>query len=216
MYKEFRLDLTHAQAVKVLHGKPIRLTAEQLGKGHAHYLHPENHKKLVRAYQNHKGTTLHMAHGEVLRTHQSGLSGAGFWGDLWKGVKKGAKFIKDSGILSKLLDAGVPAAATYLGQPGAAGPVRGAIRSMTGVGLDQEPIEGGKLTMKDVKSSVKKAYGYAKQKGIVTDAIDQGEKFLLSKSDKPEHHQMIRSVRRGIRKKWGVGMHTDGGSFRLN
>jgi len=212
MYKEFKLDLTHAQALKVIHGKPIRLRAEQLGEGHSHYLHPANHKKLVKAYENHKGITLDMAHGEVARTYHSGLSGSGFWGDLWGGIKKGANFLKKSGILSKLLDAGVPAAATYLGQPTAAIPVRGAIRSITGVGMTQA-VDGGRITMKDVKSGAKKAFNYAKKKGIVSDVIDQGETFLLSKSDKPEHHEMIRSVRRGIRKKYGVGMR--GGSFRL-
>ncbi|GMF36286.1 unnamed protein product [Phytophthora lilii] len=80
MYKEFAVDLSHAQAVKVLHGKPVRLSHSQLSKGHTHYFHPENSKKLVKAYEAGKGTTLHMSHGEVLRTHQSGLSGSGFWG----------------------------------------------------------------------------------------------------------------------------------------
>ncbi|KAF1780174.1 hypothetical protein GQ600_27238 [Phytophthora cactorum] len=73
MYREFKIDFTHAQVVKVLHGKPVRLTHSQLNKGHAHYFHVENYKKLVKAYESGKGTTLHMSHGEVLRTHQSGL-----------------------------------------------------------------------------------------------------------------------------------------------
>ncbi|KAF1780189.1 hypothetical protein GQ600_12157 [Phytophthora cactorum] len=77
MYREFKIDFTHAQVVKVLHGKPVRLTHSQLNKGHAHYFHVENYKKLVKAYESGKGTTLHMSHGEVLRTHQSGLSGSG-------------------------------------------------------------------------------------------------------------------------------------------
>ncbi|ETM98568.1 hypothetical protein PPTG_24592 [Phytophthora nicotianae INRA-310] len=86
MYKEFKVDLSHAQSVKVIHGKSVRLSHSQLNKGHAHYFHPENYKKLVKAYESGKGTTLHMSHGEVLRTHQSGLSGSGFWGSLWNGI----------------------------------------------------------------------------------------------------------------------------------
>ncbi|GMF23874.1 unnamed protein product [Phytophthora lilii] len=78
MYKEFPVDLSHAQAGKVLHGKPVRLSHSQLNKGHAHYFHPENYKKLVKAYESGKGTTLHMSHGEVLRTHQSDLVALGF------------------------------------------------------------------------------------------------------------------------------------------
>ncbi|KAF1780172.1 hypothetical protein GQ600_6704 [Phytophthora cactorum] len=92
MYREFKIDFTHAQVVKVLHGKPVRLTHSQLNKGHAHYFHVENYKKLVKAYESGKGTTLHMSHGEVLRTHQSGLSGSGvgsFLKDNWLPITSG-------------------------------------------------------------------------------------------------------------------------------
>ncbi|GMF11146.1 unnamed protein product [Phytophthora lilii] len=135
MYKEFPVDLSHAQAVKVLHGKPVRLLHSQLNKGHAHYFHPENYKKLVKAYESGKGTTLHMSHGEVLRTHQSGLSGYGFWGSSWNGIKSAAKgiggFLKDNWkpITSGLLD-GIATAAG----PEAA-PLRGLVKSVSGVGM---------------------------------------------------------------------------------
>ncbi|RLN32612.1 hypothetical protein BBJ28_00025868, partial [Nothophytophthora sp. Chile5] len=210
MYKEFRVDFTHPQALKVLHGKPVRLSADQLGKGHPHYFHPENHKKLVKAYESHKGLTLYMAHGEVLRTHMSGLSGSGFWGNLWNGVKKGAKFLKDSGILSTLANTAVPAIATAVGAPELAVPARAGLKALTGVGMEQEePIysalggvarrhhrrdtTGGRLALKDVRKGASKAYGYAKKKGIVSDAVDAVESHLLSKASKPEHVEMIRS-----------------------
>ncbi|GMF25793.1 unnamed protein product [Phytophthora lilii] len=135
MYKEFPVDLSHAQAVKVLHGKPVRLSHSQLNKGHAHYFHPEKYKKLVKAYESGKGTTLHMSHGEVLRTHQSGLSGSGFWGSLWNGIKSTAigigGFLKDNWkpITSGLLD-GIATAAG----PEAA-PLRGLVKEVSGVGM---------------------------------------------------------------------------------
>ncbi|KAE8979757.1 hypothetical protein PR003_g25204 [Phytophthora rubi] len=169
---------------------------------------PENYKKLVRAKRANKGLTLAMAHGEVAATFHSGLSRSGFWGNVWGGIKKGAKFLKDSGILSKLLDAGIPAAATALGAPEAAPIVRGGIKQLTGVGMD-----GGRLSAADIKHGARSAFNYAKKKGIISDVIDQGDKFLITKSDRPEHHEMIRGRRRGIRKKYGVGMA--GGSFRL-
>ncbi|GMF65233.1 unnamed protein product [Phytophthora lilii] len=147
----------------------------------------------MRAKRAGKGLTLDMAHGEIAATYHSGLTGAGFWGDIWRGIKRGARFLKDSGILSKLLDAGVPAAATALGQPGAAIPVRAGIKQLTGVGIDEE-IDGGRLTMADVREGAKKAFAYAKKRGVVSDIIDEGEKFLLSKSDRPEHQDMIRSI----------------------
>lgn len=151
MYREFKVDLNHAQAVKVLHGKPIRLSHSQLNKGHAHYFHPENYKKLVKAYESGKGCTLHMSHGAVLRTHQSGLSGSGFWGNIWKGIKKGASsawtFLKNNWkpITSGVLDIGasiVPEAA----------PIRGLVKEVSGVGMDQPPmtrrrIKGGSFRL---------------------------------------------------------------------
>ena len=71
MYKEFAVDLSHAQAVKVLHGKPVRLCPSQLNKGHSHYFHPENYKKLVKAYEAGKGITYGPRRSST--THQSGL-----------------------------------------------------------------------------------------------------------------------------------------------
>ncbi|GMF31220.1 unnamed protein product [Phytophthora lilii] len=151
MYKEFAVDLSHAQAVKVLHGKPVRLSHSQLNKGHTHYFHPENYKKLVKAYEAGKGTTLHMSHGEVLRTHQSGLSGSGFWGSLWNGIKTAAKgigsFLRDNWkpITSGLLD-GV---ATAVGRE--AGPLRGLVKSVSGVGMappmTRRRIKGGSFRL---------------------------------------------------------------------
>ncbi|KAF1786359.1 hypothetical protein GQ600_27035 [Phytophthora cactorum] len=135
MYKEFKVDFTEAQAKKVLHGKPVRLTHGQLGKGHVNKFHPENYKKLVKAHTSGKGCTLHMYHGEVLRTHQSGLSGSGLWENLWKGVKSAAKgiggFLKDNWkpILSGTLDGIATAAGPEVT------PLRGLIKDVSGVGL---------------------------------------------------------------------------------
>lgn len=126
--------------MKVLHGQPVRLTHDQLHTGHAHYFGFENFKKLVKAYETGKGVMLHMTHGEVLRTHQSGLDGSGFWGNLWKGIKSAAKgiggFLKDNWkpLTSGLLD-GVVAAAPE------AAPLRGLVKSVSGVGMvEPQPV----------------------------------------------------------------------------
>ncbi|KAL8008987.1 hypothetical protein Plhal710r2_c075g0178601 [Plasmopara halstedii] len=76
-----------------------------------------------------------MSHGEDLRTHQSGLSGSGFWGSLWKEIKSAAKgiggFLKDNWkpITSGLLD-GIATAAG----PEAA-PLRDLVKEVSGVGM---------------------------------------------------------------------------------
>ena len=149
MYQEFRVDFSGNQGKKILHGKSVRLSHTQLGKGHPHYFHPENYKKLVRAYESGKGCTLHMSEGEVLRTHQSGLAGSGFWGSLWRGIKSAAKgvdhFLKNnwkpiaSGVLDGVANAAGPEAA----------PLRGLVKNVSGIGMapPRRLLKGGSFRL---------------------------------------------------------------------
>ncbi|EGZ13475.1 hypothetical protein PHYSODRAFT_514816, partial [Phytophthora sojae] len=66
--------------------------------------------------------------------------------------------------------------------------------------------EGGRVSMADVKKAAKNALAYTKRKGVITDAVDAGKKFLLSKATKPEHEDLIRSVRKEVRRRYGVGV----------
>jgi len=81
---------------------------------------------------------------------------------------------------------------------------------MTGIGLYESDSdsdkEGGRLTMPDVKKGAKRALSYAKRKGVLTDAVDAGEKFLLSKATKPEHENLIKSIRGEVKRRYGVGV----------
>ncbi|GMF23210.1 unnamed protein product [Phytophthora lilii] len=115
-----------------------------------------------------------------------GMYGASIWFKIWGGIKSAFKFAKTSGLLSRAADLAVPALATYAGQPSAAIPARAAIRLMTGIGVydSDSDKEGGRLTMTEVKKGAKRALSYAKRKGVLTDAVDAGEKFLLSKATK--------------------------------
>ncbi|ETL41598.1 hypothetical protein L916_07465 [Phytophthora nicotianae] len=141
MYIEFRVNLSHAQTLKVLHGKPVRLTHAQLNAGHAHYCGPETYKKLVKAYESGKGTTLHMTHGEVLRTQQSGLDGSGFWGDLWDGTKEAGKsvwgFLKNNwkpiagSVMDTVADLTGPETGGFIHE------IRKGVKQLTGVGMAQ-------------------------------------------------------------------------------
>lgn len=223
MYKEFKVDFTPAQAKKILQEKPVRLRADQLGVGPSHYFHPLSHKALVKAYEHNKGLTLYMTHGAVLRTHLSGLSGGSFWSSLVSGARKAFSWAKNSGLLSRLADMGATAAAPFVGGPQNAAMGRAAVKSLTGIGMQTDDLDGGRLTMSDIKKHAVAGFNYAKKKGIVSDVIDQGEKYLISKGTKPEHTEMIKAVRGHIRTKYGVGMTKKGrrkalavgGSFRL-
>ncbi|KAL3666393.1 hypothetical protein V7S43_008644 [Phytophthora oleae] len=139
-----------------------------------------------------------------------GMHGASIWSKIWGGIKSTFKFGKDSGILSPIADVAVRALATALGAPQGAIPARAAIRSMNGIGVydsDSDTSDiGGRLTMADVEKGAKRALAYTKRNGILTDAVDAGEKFLLSNATKPEHGDLIKTLRGEVRRLYGVGI----------
>ncbi|EEY68550.1 uncharacterized protein PITG_05034 [Phytophthora infestans T30-4] len=178
MYRELTIssDVPASKLTKALKTGKLSLTADQL-----------------------KGS------GSVIHLHPASYEKA------LKARKAAFKFVKDSDLLSKGLDAAVPAIATAFGAPQAGIPARAAIKSLTGVGVydsdsDTPEKEGGRISVADVKKAAKNALGHAKRKGILTDAIDAGEKFLLSKATKPEHENLIKSVRGEVKRRYGVGV----------
>lgn len=108
VYKRIKIDITEAQARKALAGKPVRLSASQIGKGHALSLHPANAKIVEKAALKGTGCNLHLSHGELADTCGQ-MNGSGFWGDIWSGIKKVWGVIKDSGAASTLADMGANA-----------------------------------------------------------------------------------------------------------
>jgi hypothetical protein len=188
----------------------LSLSKDELsGSGATLHLHPESYAKALKARKAGKGTRLAITKKEIgypfKHLQGGGMHGGSIWGKIWGGIKSAFKVAKDSGILSGIADAAVPAIATALGAPQGAVPARAAIKSLTGVGVYDEQ-DGGKLSMSDVKKGAKRALAYTKRKGILTDAVDAGESFLLSKATKPEHGDLIRSIRGEVRRRYGVGV----------
>ncbi|RLN92922.1 hypothetical protein BBJ28_00025461, partial [Nothophytophthora sp. Chile5] len=182
----------------------LTLSAAQLnGTGAVIHLHPSSYKKAVKARKSGKGVRLSITRHEIKKGYKRAQGGS-IWGSIWSGIKKGVKFAKDSGVLSKIVDAAVPALATAVGAPVAAGPARGAIKALTGVGLDG--CQGGKISVAGVAKGAKQALRYAKQKGIITDLVDLAERKLIDRAAKPEHVDLIKTVRGGVRAKYGVGV----------
>lgn len=196
----------------------LSLTASELrGSGATLHLHPESYAKALKAKKSGKGTRLAITKKEIgypfKHLNGGGIHGGSIFGKIWGGIKKAFSWAKDSGVLSKLADAAVAPLAAYTGQPQLVSAARGGLKQLTGIGIE-DPVHpaadaaGGRITMADVKSGVKRAYGYAKRKGIITDAIDHGETYLLSKATKPEHRNMIQDVRKEVRRRYGVGVAT--------
>lgn len=135
VYKRIKIDLTEAQARKALAGKPVRLTANQIGKGDAVSLHPANARVVEKAALKGSGCNIHLSHGELADTC-SQMNGSGFFGDIWKGLKKVWGVLKDTGAASKLVDMGATAlsgVAPEFAPAISAG--RNLLKSTTGVGV---------------------------------------------------------------------------------
>lgn len=143
VYKAVVIDITAPQLKKAIDGKSVRFTFQQLGKGGKKlYLHPENVKKVERAAMKSTGVSLTLAPGELAETYnQMVSSGSGFFGDVWKGLKKVWGVLKDTGAASQLLDMAVAPLSAATGQPALVGGIRQGIKSLTGAGYKKARYE---------------------------------------------------------------------------
>jgi hypothetical protein len=173
-------------------------------------VHPETAQKIMKAKRANRGVriliTPHEIQYPMVSLNGGGMHGASVWGKVWGAIKKGFNFAKDSGILSKLADAAVAPASAYTGNPAAVMAARQGFKKLTGIGITTDEQEGGRLTLADVKTAGTKALSYAKRTGLLTDAVDLVEQKLIDKATKPEHVEMIKSVRKGVKARFGVGV----------
>ncbi|KAG2763297.1 hypothetical protein Pcac1_g25085 [Phytophthora cactorum] len=219
MYRELTIssDVPALKLIIAFKTGKLSLTSSELkGSGSVIHLHPASYEKALKARKAGRGVRLDITRHEVKKGYKKDQGGS-IWSKIWGGIKKGFKFAKDSGLLSKAADAAVPALATAFGAPQAAIPARAAIRSMTGIGVYDSDSdvnkEGGRVSVADVKKAAKSALAYTKRKGILTDAVDAGERYLLSKATKPEHEHLIKSIRGEVRRRYGVGVAKKGRMF---
>ncbi|KAG2870294.1 hypothetical protein PC114_g27444 [Phytophthora cactorum] len=207
MYRELTIssDIPAGKLTKAFNTGKLSLTADQLkGSGSVIHLHPTSYEKVIKSRKAGRGVRLDITRHEVKKGYKKAQGGS-VWSKIWGGIKSAFRFAKDSGILSR---AAVPAIATALGAPQGAIPARAAIKSMTGIGVydsDDDKV-GGRISVADVKRGAKRALSYAKRKGILTDAVDAGERYLLSKATKSEHEDLIKSIRGEVRRRYGVGV----------
>ncbi|RAW29784.1 hypothetical protein PC110_g13842 [Phytophthora cactorum] len=210
MYRELPIssDVPAPKLTKALNTGKLSLTADQLkGSSSVIHLHPTSYEKALKARKTGRGVRLDITKHEIKKGYKRAQGGS-IWGKIKSTLSSAFKFAKNSGLLSRAADAAVPALETALGSSQAAIPARDAIRTMTGIGVYDSDSDktGGHVSVADVKKSAKNALSYAKHKGIITDAVVAGEKYLLSKATKPEHENLIKSLRGEVRRRYGVGV----------
>ncbi|GMF30386.1 unnamed protein product [Phytophthora lilii] len=203
MYSEIAVssDIPTAKLKRAVKTGVLSLTKDQLhGSGATLAVHPDTAMKIQKAKRSNRGVriliTPHEIEYPMVALNGGGMHGSSVWSKIWNGIKSGFNFAKKTGILSKLADAAVAPASAYTGSPGAVMAARQGLRSLTGIGIEPE---GGKITLADVKTAGTKALSYAKRKGLLTDAVDLVEQKLIEKATKPEHVDMIKTVRRSVK-----------------
>ena len=140
-------DIPQKKLEKAIKTGKLTLSASDL-KGNRHLLlHPSNAKLIKQAQAKNKGLTgMPISGGEImndLEWHDSmggSLHGGSLWSWLRGAAKSVGKFFKDNWqhikpVLTPIADTAIPAIAGYFGQPALAGPVRSAVKSITGVGV---------------------------------------------------------------------------------
>jgi hypothetical protein len=139
-YIQVQLEITPAQQRQALKGARIKLTPDAIGKGRIVMLHPLNAKKVA---TRKGGVMLELSPGEIMTTASyhdmmpnvpEGVSGSGFLDNAWQLLKKGGKWLKDSGVGSVLADVAQTAATPFIGETGAQ-VARDILKTTTGVGL---------------------------------------------------------------------------------
>ncbi|GMF25008.1 unnamed protein product [Phytophthora lilii] len=212
MYRELTIssDVPAPKLTKALKTGKLSMTADQRkGSGSVIHLHPTSYEKVIKARKAGRGVRVDITRHEIKKGYKR-TQGGSIWSKIKSGLSSAFKFVKDSGLLNRGLDVAVPALATAFGAPQAGIPARAAIKSLTGVGIydsdsDVEK-ESGRISVADVKKGAKLALSYAKRKGVLTDAVDAGEKYLLSNATKPEHENLTKSIRGEVKRRYGVGV----------
>lgn len=142
-YHHLAVELTAPQAQRALKGTGIKVKQEQIGKGHL-VVHPVNKHKLEKATLKNKSLVLHLSPGELAETalwhiNKHGMEGSGFWGNLWKGLKKTWGFLKESGLATAAADAATSAVAKFAPEYApAALAARQGLKKIAGVGIAEK------------------------------------------------------------------------------
>jgi hypothetical protein len=98
VYKQIKINITRPQLQKALNGKPVQFSASQIGSGSTYLsLHPANVKLVEKAAMKGSGCVINLSEGELMSTAED-MNGEGIFGDIWKGLKSGYKWVKKNVI----------------------------------------------------------------------------------------------------------------------
>ncbi|GMF20500.1 unnamed protein product [Phytophthora lilii] len=108
---------TSSQVDQSSQADKLSLTADQLeGSGSVIHLHPTSYEKVIKARKAGRGVRLDITRHEIKKGYKRAQGGS-IWSKIKSGLSSAFKFVANSGLLSRGLDAAVPALATAFGGP---------------------------------------------------------------------------------------------------
>ena len=128
MHEPLPLHITRAQLHKLRAGHQIQIKHEHIGHPHGivfRHLHPETHRKILKAYHAHKGVRIHITEPEF-----EGTGVREFFQKAKRWFQKNEKYIKP--IASTVMDIGAEVFPKFA-------PARAVIRQTTGYGIENRP-----------------------------------------------------------------------------
>jgi hypothetical protein len=128
MHDPIRLYITKAQLTRARAGHQIQIKHEHIGHSQGlmfQHLHPETHRKIVKAYHARKGVRMHLTDQEL-----EGTGAREFFQKVGRWFKKNEHFIKP--IVSTALDIGAQAVPKFA-------PARAVVKQVTGYGISGRP-----------------------------------------------------------------------------
>lgn len=120
--------------------KKLSLTAAELKGDKTLLMHPGNYARIKKAQIAGRGVQgLELTEPEMMADikYHSNMGAGLEGGSLWDFIKKGAQYVKDSGIGTILADTAQQLAQPFLGETGSR-VARDVVRSVTGVGLKEK------------------------------------------------------------------------------
>jgi hypothetical protein len=169
VYKQIKINITRPQLQKAINGKPVQFSASQIGSGSTYLsLHPANVKLVEKAAMKGSGCVIHLSPGELMSSAEDDISGNGLFGDIWKGLKSGYKWVKKNIVdtpiyqqgLKPLVRQAVNTAAT------AAKSFAPQLGTAIDMGVNELGKQTGAFGVKRGKMSKTKKYETLKAKGL--------------------------------------------------
>ena len=151
------LDLSKGQLSKLRNGHGIRISPTMLGSGVEMIIDPMTYHNMMKKLDKSKGVVIKMGSNEIQLNKMEGtglFSGSGNQSGKISRVKKAGKW---TGYVNDTARMGIDTAAYgYKEYQKAKNPIGSKIKSWFGGGDMEEDVEGGKISMSDIKKSYNK------------------------------------------------------------